>query len=55
MIFKLSEPGSLPSTLRECLSNQQMHISLKEKGLARAEHFSWQATAERVWNTLYEV
>ena len=55
MIFKLSEPGSLSSALRECLSNQQVHISLKEKGLARAEHFSWQTTAERVWNTLYEV
>ena len=55
MIFKLSEPGSLSSSLIECLSNQQLHISLKEKGLARAEHFSWQTTAERVWNTLHEV
>lgn len=55
MIFKLSEAGSFASALRECLSNQQMHISLKDKGLARAEHFSWQTTAERVWNTLYEV
>ena len=55
IIFKLSEPGSLSSSLRECLSNQQVHISLKEKGLARAERFSWQTTAERVWNTLHEI
>jgi glycosyltransferase involved in cell wall biosynthesis len=55
MIFKLSEAGSLATALREILSNQQLHISLKEKGLTRAELFSWQATAERVWNTLYEV
>jgi glycosyltransferase involved in cell wall biosynthesis len=55
VIFKLFEAGSLATALREILSNQQMHISLKEKGLARAEHFSWQATAERVWNTLYDV
>lgn len=55
MIFKLSEPGSLSSALRECLSNEQVHFSLKEKGLARAEQFSWHTTAEQVWNTLHEV
>jgi hypothetical protein len=28
---------------------------LKEKGLARARDFSWQSTAELIWNTLHEI
>ena len=54
-VFKLSEPGSLSSVLKQCLSDERLRSSLTEKGLARAEHFDWQATAERVWNMLHEL
>ena len=45
----------LISALRECLSNPRLRSSLKEKGLARAGKFSWQATAELVWKSLNEI
>jgi glycosyltransferase involved in cell wall biosynthesis len=55
MIFRLSDPGSLTTALRRCLEDEQMRSDMKEKGLARAEQFKWQTTAEQVWNTLYEI
>ena len=45
----------LTSTLKECLSNADLRSALKEKGLARASEFSWQATAELVWKNLNEI
>jgi len=41
--------------MRECLFNNSVRSSLKEKGLARARIFSWQQTAELIWNTLNEI
>jgi glycosyltransferase involved in cell wall biosynthesis len=54
-IFKLSEPGGLAGAMRACLNNAGLLLSLKEKGLARAGKFTWQAAAERVWNVLNEI
>jgi glycosyltransferase involved in cell wall biosynthesis len=55
MIFCLSNPDGLSYALQECLSNEKLRRDLKEKGLARAREFSWQATAELVWKHLHEI
>jgi glycosyltransferase involved in cell wall biosynthesis len=55
MMFSLSNPDGLSHTLRECLSDERLRHELKEKGLARAREFSWQATAELVWKHLHEI
>jgi len=57
LIFELrchpeQREGSLSASMRQCLSDETLRVSLKEKGLARANFFSWQKTAELVWNTL---
>jgi glycosyltransferase involved in cell wall biosynthesis len=45
----------LAMLMRQCLSNEALRISLKEKGLARAGLFPWQKTADLIWNTLNEI
>ncbi len=55
MIFCLSNPEGLKNTLKECLSNAQLRSALRDKGLKRAEQFSWQSTAELVWKQLHEL
>lgn len=52
LIVNLSNPDNLSSAMRQCLSNNDLRLSLKEKGLARAKDFSWQRTAESIWNLL---
>jgi len=54
-IFDLSTPDNLIVAIRECLSNSALRSVLKEKGLARAQIFSWQHTADLIWNTLNEL
>jgi len=54
MIFCLTDAGSLTKALRECLSSARLRASLREKGLERAERFSWQTTAEIVWKSFNE-
>jgi glycosyltransferase involved in cell wall biosynthesis len=55
LIFYLSNPLSLENALRECLSNTKLRSELKQKGLLRAEQFSWKKTAELVWKNLNEL
>ena len=55
LIFCLSNPGGLKNALIECLSNARLRSELKEKGLVRAQQFSWQRTAELVWKNLNEL
>jgi len=55
LIFDLSKPDNLTKVIRECLSDNNLRLSLKEKGLTRINKFSWQQTAELVWNTLNEI
>lgn len=55
LIFDLSEPNSLTSAIREGLSDHNLRLALREKGLARVKNFSWQKTAELVWSTLNEI
>lgn len=55
LIFELSKPNDLSRTIRECLSSHDLRISMRQKGLARAQTFAWQHTAELIWNTLNEI
>ncbi len=55
LIFDVSKPDDLTKAIRECLSDNNLRVTLKEKGLARVKNFSWQQTAELVWNTLNEI
>ena len=55
LIFCLSNPVGLKNALTECLSNAKLRSELKEKGLVRAQQFSWQWTAELVWKNLNEL
>lgn len=55
LIVDLSKPDNLSAALRRCLSDQDLRLSLKEKGLERAKDFSWQRTAESIWKSLNEI
>ena len=55
LIFCLSNPVGLKNALKECLSNARLRSELKEKGLVRAQQFSWKTTAELVWKNLNEL
>lgn len=55
MNFCLSNPDELTIILREALSNYRLRAELRLKGLERAQAFSWQVTAERVWKNLHEL
>jgi glycosyltransferase involved in cell wall biosynthesis len=55
LVFPLAEPSELKRKLKECLSNPDLRLSLREAGLARAQQFSWQTTADLIWKTLYEL
>lgn len=55
LIFSLSKPDNLSMAMKRCLSDSDLRLSMKEKGLERAKLFSWQNTAELIWNTLNEI
>jgi glycosyltransferase involved in cell wall biosynthesis len=55
MVFDLSQPDNLSEAMRECLDDNSLRMTLREKGLARAEAFSWQKTADLIWKTLNEI
>jgi glycosyltransferase involved in cell wall biosynthesis len=55
MMFCLSNPDGLRNALKECLGSDELRYELREKGLARAREFSWQATSELVWKHLNEI
>lgn len=55
MIFDAANHHDLSAALQYCLQNKNLRRSLKEKGPARARDFSWQNTADTIWNTLNEI
>jgi glycosyltransferase involved in cell wall biosynthesis len=55
IIFNLSETDGLSKTMSACLKDEKLCVSLKEKGLSHASLFSWQKTADLVWNALNEI
>ena len=54
LVFDLSTSGDLIHAVRQVLCDQNLRSCLKEKGLTRVKDFSWQRTAELVWNALNE-
>lgn len=54
IVFCMAKPNSLREAIRECLNNAGLCLTLKERGLVRAQQFSWQTTAEIVWKHLNE-
>jgi len=55
LIFDLSKPDTLLSSMRQCLQDDELRFSLKEKGPAHAKEFSWSKTAEVIWKALNEI
>jgi len=55
LIFDLEKPDDLANAIRKCLCNNQLRTSLIEKGFARVKNFSWQKSAELIWNILNEI
>ena len=55
LIFGLSNPDNLTSAMKQCLSDEKIRQSMKEKGLERAKRYSWQSTADLIWKTLNEL
>lgn len=54
-LFYPDDPTRLSEILDECLSSPQLRKSMSEKGLQRARQFTWQSTAEMIWQTLQRV
>jgi glycosyltransferase involved in cell wall biosynthesis len=55
LVFDLSKPDDLAISLKQYLACNDLRRSYIEKGLARAQTFSWTSTAELIWNTLNEI
>ena len=54
LVFPLSEPDGLAQALKACLRDEGLRASLREKGLARVKNYSWQRTANLIWDVLNE-
>ena len=53
--FCLADQNGLAQALKECLSNPRLRTELREKGLERAKQFSWEKTANIVWESLHDL
>jgi len=54
-IFDLSKPETFSNALKQVLCDRDLRLSLKQKGLARAQAYSWQRSAELIWKTLNDI
>src|SRR5690606_29650739 len=43
---------AITSGINKLVSDQELYSELKEKGLRRAQDFSWKKTAQETWNTI---
>lgn len=55
LIFSLDKLDTLEQAMERCLSDENLRMSLIEKGLAQAKKFPWQNTADLIWKTLNEM
>ena len=55
LMFQLSNSNGLSNAIRECLENRALYSSLVAKGLERVREFSWQSSADLIWNALNEI
>jgi len=54
LLFDPRQAGSLSAGLDECLGSPELRRRLREKGLERASQYSWEVSAERMWEILEE-
>ncbi len=52
LLFHPDNPMALSEIISQCLSDAQLRKLLSGRGFERARQFSWQSTAELVWQTL---
>ena len=52
ILFDPNNPSSLARSLSDCLTDGFLNRTLRQKGLERAEHFSWPLAAELIWQIL---
>lgn len=52
LFFPPGDPAALATIISHCLSNAQLRQILSQRGLERARLFSWQTTANSIWQTL---
>ena len=55
VVFDLKEPRGLSNAISQALNDNSLRATLKEKGLSRAQSFTWRRTAELVWEALHEI
>jgi glycosyltransferase involved in cell wall biosynthesis len=55
MIFDLTKPDDLSASIKSVLRDESLRTALREKGLRRADMFSWHKSAELVWSKLNEI
>jgi glycosyltransferase involved in cell wall biosynthesis len=55
LIFDLSRPDTLASSMKNFLCDKHLRLRLQERGLERAKEFTWHGTAELIWNSLNEI
>jgi glycosyltransferase involved in cell wall biosynthesis len=49
------DPESIADAMRRVLSDDTLRLQLKERGLVRARHFSWERSIRRVHEIYQEV
>ena len=52
LLFNPYNVDEIAATIREIISNENLRQELRQKGMARASQFSWETTAQRVWEVL---
>lgn len=55
VIFNLSQNEALAASMRRYLQEAEFRCQMKERGLARAQIFSWERPAKLIWDALYEI
>lgn len=55
LFFHPGDPAALSAILSQCLSDARLRKALSERGQKHAQRFSWQMTADRIWQTMREV
>ncbi len=55
LLFSPGDPGELSRMISSCLYNPQLRKNLSEHGLDHVRQFSWQTTADRIWQTWWSL
>ena len=52
LLFNPYNVGEIAATINEIISNENLRQELRQRGVERASKFSWETTAQRVWEVL---